>query len=118
LGNPTAFHLTGGEAHDLAGADVLIPDIQACAVLADKAYHAQKRVLDVLDTRGKISVIPPKSNHVNPKAYDRELYKERNHIERFFQRLKQYRAIATRYDKTATCFLGGIYLAAIVIWLQ
>jgi transposase len=97
---------------------VLLPQIQADAVLADKAYHAQERVMAVLEAKGQVAVIPPKANHVHPKAYDKELYKERNHIERFFQKLKQYRCIATRYDKTAACFLGGIYLASIVIWLH
>jgi transposase len=115
LGNPTAFHLSPGEAHDLDGADALLPSIQANTLLADKAYYAQKRVLDVLTHTGKIAVIPAKSNAVSPQPHDRLLYKERHWIECFFQKLKHYRSIATRYDKTARCFLGGIHLAAFVL---
>jgi transposase len=118
LGNPTAFHLSPGEAHDLDGADALLPTLQAGTLLADKAYYAQDRVLAVLKRKGKTAVIPAKSNAISPQPHDRMLYKERHLIECFFQKLKHYRSIATRYDKTARCFLGGIYLASIVIWLQ
>ena len=62
-------------------------------------------------------MIPPRSNRKEPRSYDKHLYKERHLVENFFARLKQYRAIATRYDKTARNFLGAIYLAAAVIWL-
>ena len=118
LGNPTRFHLTGGEAHDLQGADVLLKDLEAGALLADKAYDAQERVRDMLAQKQCEAVIPSKSNRKNPKPYDKELYKARHLIENLFARLKQYRAIATRYDKTARNFLGAIYLAASVIWLN
>lgn len=60
---------------------------------------------------------PPRSNRKEPRSYDRHLYKERHLVENFFARLKQYRAVATRYDKTARNFLGAIYLAAAVVWL-
>jgi transposase len=63
-------------------------------------------------------VIPPRSNRKNPRVYDQELYKARHLIENFFARLKQFRAIATRYDKTARNFLAAIYLVASVIWLN
>jgi transposase len=64
------------------------------------------------------AVIPPKANRKEQRAYDEEVYKWRHLIENLFQKLKQYRAIATRYDKRASAFLGGIYLAATVIWLN
>ena len=64
------------------------------------------------------AVIPPKSNRKIQRAYDGDLYQTRHLIENFFAKLKQYRAIATRYDKRACAFLGGIYLAASVIWLN
>src|SRR6478752_4074976 len=101
LGNPIGFHLTGGEAHDLVGADHLLPDLQAEALIA----------------AGKTVVIPPKSNRRSPRTYDRDLYKARHLIENFFARLKQFRAIATRYDKTARNFLAAVHLAAAVVWL-
>lgn len=118
LGNPTNFALTPGQAHDLDGADLLLPEIQADTVIADKAYDADERVIHPLEQAGKTFVIPPRSNRKNPRAYDRELYKARHLIENFFARLKQFRAIATRYDKTARNFLAAIYLAASVIWLN
>ncbi len=88
------------------------------ALLADKAYDADERVRQKLEVKGCMAVIPPKSNRKTPSDYDKDIYKERHLIENFFARLKQYRAIATRYDKTALNFLGAIYLAAIVIWLN
>ena len=112
LGNPTGFHLTAGQAHDLEGADALINDINAEALLADKAYDAEDRVLKKLEAKNCKAVIPPKSMRKEQRAYDRVLYQARHLIENFFAKLKQYRAIATRYDKTARNFLGGIYLAA------
>lgn len=118
LGNPTGFHLTGGEAHDLQGADVLLKDWKAGALLADKAYDAQERVRDVLADKQCEAVIPSKSNRKKKISHDKELYKARHLIENFFAKLKQYRAIAARYDKTARNFLGAIYLAASVIWLN
>lgn len=71
-----------------------------------------------LAAAGKTPVIPPKSNRKIKRDYDKELYEARHLIENFFARLKQYRAIATRYDKTARNFLGAIHLAASVIWLN
>jgi transposase len=118
LGNPLAFYLTPGQAHDLDGADALMPLMAADMLLADKAYDADERVMKPLLAAGKTAVIPPKSNRKNPRAFDKELYKERHLIENFFCKLKQFRAIATRYDKTARNFLAAIYLAAAIIWLN
>ena len=118
LGNPVGFHLTGGQAHDLVGADHLLADMRAEALIADKAFDADERVVDPLTAAGKQVVIPPKSNRKQPRAYDKELYKARHLIENFFARLKQYRAIATRYDKTERNFLAAVYLAASVDWLN
>jgi transposase len=118
LGNPIGFHLTPGQASDLEGADQLLPDIVAETVLADKGYDADERVIEPLQAKGKTAVIPPRRNRKRPRNYDKELYKARHLIENFFAKLKQYRAIATRYDKRARNFLGAIYLAASVIWLN
>ena len=118
LGNPIAFHLTAGQLHDLEGADVLLAQIEADALLADKAYDAEERVLSRLEAKNCVAVIPCKSNRKQQRPYDRVWYQARHLIENFFAKLKQYRAIATRYDKTARNFLGGIYLAASVIWLN
>jgi transposase len=118
LGNPVSFHLTSGQACDLDGADKLLPDLAADTVLADKGYDADERVIEPLRAQGKTVVIPPRRNRKHLREYDKELYKARHLIENFFAKLKQYRAIATRYDKRAANFLGAIYLAASVIWLN
>jgi transposase len=117
LGNPIGFHLTGGHACDLEGADVLLPQIKAGALLADKGFDADQRVLEPLAKAGKTAVIPPKRNRKQQRDYDQELYKARHLIENFFAKLKLYRSIATRYDKTARNFLAAVQLAASVIWL-
>jgi transposase len=118
LGNPTGFTLTPGQACDLDGADILLPQIEADIVIADKGFDADERVIEPLDKVGKRTVIPPKANRKHQREYDKELYKARHLIENFFAKLKQFRAIATRYDKRAINFLAGIYLASIVIWLN
>ncbi len=118
LGNPTGFYLTPGHASDLEGADVLLRDTPADLVIADKAYDAQERVMAPLIQAGKTVVIPSIRTRTVQRDYDRHLYKARHLIENFFARLKQYRAIATRYDKTAINFLGAIHLAAAFVWLN
>jgi transposase len=118
LGNPTGVALSPGQAHDLEGADALLPGLAAATLIADKAFDAEERVLKPLAQAGKAAVIPPKANRKQPRPYDRDLYKARHLIENFFARLKQYRAIATRYDKRAAHFLAAIHLAAAVIWLN
>ena len=117
LGNPTGFHLTPGQACDLDGADALLPQLEADILLADKGFDADERVLIPLAQAGKMAVIPPKANRKIQREYDKNLYQARHLIENFFAKLKQYRAIATRYDKTASNFLAAIHLAATIIWL-
>ena len=118
LGNPLAFMLTPGQAHDLEGADALLPQMAADTLLADKAFDADKRVIEPLLAAGKTAVIPPKSNRKIQRDYDKEAYKARHLIDNIFCKLKQFRAIATRYDKTARNFLAAIHLAAAIIWLN
>ena len=99
---------------------MLLADLlkQAQQFIADKAYDAAKPVLDLLKEAHIEIVIAPKANRKDQRSYDEELYKWRHLIENLFQKLKQYRAIATRYDKRTVAFLGGIYLAAAVMWLN
>ena len=118
LGNPVGFHLTGGQEHDLAGADALLPDLEVGTLIADKAFDADERVRALLAEAGKAAVIPPRKIRKTARAFDTDLYQARHLIETFFAKLKQFRAIATRYDKTARCFLAGIHLAATLIWLN
>jgi transposase len=118
LGNPTGIHLTAGQVHDLVGSDELLPALEANFVLADKAYDADERVIEPLRAAGKQAVIPSKKNRKEPRPYDRELCKTRSLVETFFCNLKQFRAIATRCDKTARNFLAAVFLASAAIWLN
>ena len=118
LGNAIGFVLSGVQAHDLIGADHLLSNMNANMLLADKAYDADERVIEVLRSAGKTAVIPSKANRKIARGYDRDIYKARHLIENFFAYLKQYRAIATRYDKTARNFLAAVYLVAAAIWLK
>jgi transposase len=118
LGRPLRFLLTPGQAHDLVGADALLPQMAAELLIADKAFDADERVLQPLAAAGKSAVIPPKQNRTTPREFDRQRYMARHLIENFFCDLKQFRAIATRYDKTARNFLAAIHLVAAIIWLN
>ena len=113
-----ALILTPGQAHDLVGADALLPQMAADLLIADRAFDADKRVRQPLAAAGKSAVIPPRPNRLRPHDFDREIYKARHLIENFFCKLKQFRAIATRYDKTARNFLAAVHLAAAIIWLN
>jgi transposase len=118
LGNPLAFLLTPGQAHDLVGADALLPQMTADRLIADKAFDADQRIRQPLAAAGKSAVIPPRDHRRAVPDFDPELYKARHLIENFFCKLKQFRAIATRYDKTAKNFLAAIHLAAAITWLN
>ena len=87
-------------------------------LLADKAFDADERLIEPLRAQGKSVVIPPKSNRKVQRDFDKDAYKARHLIENFFCKLKQYRAIATRYDKTARNFLGAVFLAGAYVWLN
>ena len=114
-GQPMRFTLTGGQAHDATQAIPLLTGIKASHVIADKGYESDK-ILGFIQSKGAIAVIPPKSNRKNPWEYDRELYKQRNLIERAFNKLKHWRRIATRYDRRSIYFLAVLHLASAVIW--
>ena len=98
LGNPVEVMLSAGQDHDLTCAEPLIEAVSPGALIADKAFDADTFIA-ALDDRAIAPVIPSKSNRKTPRAYDFALYCERNLIERFFNMLKHFRAIATRYDK-------------------
>ncbi len=109
--------LTPGQAHDLACAEPLLENVDPGALLGDKAYDADA-LIDTLTQRGITPVIPPKANRKTPRPCDFALYCERNLVERFFNKLKHFRAIATRYDKLAKIFLAGVQLASAIILLN
>lgn len=117
LGNPVVFSLTPGQASDLGQAEPLLENIAPKAVLADKAYDADA-LIEALDDRDIVPVIPPRKNRIDPRTTDFALYRERNLVERFFNKIKHYRAIATRYDKLASSFLAAVQFVAIAILLN
>jgi len=115
-GRPLAFQLTPGNTHDLDGARALLAIVPCPSrLLADRAYDARS-LRDWLAQRGTEAVIPPNPTRKHPHAYDATAYKRRNLIERMFCRLKDFRRIATRYDKLARNFLAGVLIAAAVTW--
>jgi transposase len=117
LGNPVEFVLTGGQEADVTQAEPLMLGHQADAVIADKAYDSDA-VVDAAKRQGAEAVIPSKKNRKVPRDYDEHLYKERKKVEWFINLLKQYRRVATRYEKTARNFLGFVHVASIMILLR
>ena len=117
LGNPVEFILTGGQQADVTQAEALMQAHQADAVIADKAYDSDA-VVDAAKRQGAEAVIPSKKNRKVPREYDEHLYKDRKKVEWFINLLKQYRRVATRYEKTARNFLGFVHVASIMILLR
>jgi transposase len=117
LGNPVEFILTGGQQADVTQAEPLMQGHQADAVIADKAYDSDA-VVEAAKRQGAEAVIPSKKNRKVPRAYDKHLYKDRKKVEWFINLLKQYRRVATRYEKTARNFLGFVHVASIMILLR
>jgi transposase len=110
LGNLTRFVLLPGQRHDSIGVEPLIMGLDFAALIADKAFD-NNALRAVLNERGAIAVIPSKAaDRKAPIPHDTEMYKCRHLVENFFQRLKEFRRIATRYDKTDTSFAAAIYL--------
>ena len=108
------FILIAGHRNDITQAPALIEGYSYKYVIADKAYDSDAFIAEIT-SREAIAVIPPRKNRTEPRTYDKELYKRRNLIERFFGGLKQYRRVATRYDKLSVRYLGFVYFAAILI---
>jgi transposase len=117
LGLPVEVHLSPGQDADVTHAETLLGDHRPEAVLGDKGYDSDA-FAKVVGDRGAEVVIPPRSNRKTPREYDAVVYKERNKVERCINRLKQFRRVATRYEKTARNFLGMALFAAITLWLQ
>lgn len=105
LGNPVKFLLTGGQVSDISQAEALLVNVTAEAVIGDKGYDSDALV-NHLETRQTAVVIPPRANRTNPRACDWHLYKERHLIECFFGKIKHYRRVFSRFEKTARNFMG------------
>jgi transposase len=117
LGFPLQFVLTAGQEHEINQAEGLLADERSDYLLADRGYdcNALRQTLSERDTE---AVIPGKKNRLQAIAHDKHIYKERNFIERFFNRIKHFRRIATRYDKTSCMFMGALLVTAILIWIK
>ena len=117
MGNPVRLIGSPGQRNDIAFVHALIEGIAAKVTIADKGYDADHFCEKIVEVGSQV-VIPPKRNRTRQRPYDADLYKERNIIERFFNKLKQFRRVATRYDKLLANFMGFVKLAAIAIWLR
>lgn len=117
-GLPIALKLTAGQAHDGRSADDMLGTVGGGqTLLADAAYDSN-RLRERLAGIGAAAVIQPIPRRRDPPPLDRVAYRRRNRIERFFSKLKHYRAVATRYEKHDANFLALVKLAATRIWLR
>ena len=116
LGNPLHFLLSGGQLHDCKAAIPLLSklEISGSNVLADRAYGTDEIRTYILENDAEYT-IPPKSNNSNPWYCDYWRYKERHLVECFFNKIKAFRRVATRYDKLASSFLAFVHIAS--IWI-
>jgi len=116
LGLPVELQLTPGQQADVTQAQALLEGHRPAAVIADKAYDSDA-LLGTIRQQGAEAVIPPTANRTEARDYDRHLYKERNLAERFINRIKRCRRVATRYEKTARNYLAFVQVAAIMVLL-
>jgi transposase len=116
LGNPLRWQLTAGQVHDITQAPALIAGFEVAQVIADRAFDSNA-FLALIKASGAEAVIPPLTMRRQRHSYDRHAYRERHLIECLFNRLKQFRRIATRYEKLARNFLSMLNLAAAYVWL-
>jgi transposase len=116
-GRPLRFILTAGQAHDVTTVPELLGERDADGVIADRAYDTNA-VRSLIAERGAEAIIPSTRSRTRPIPHDPATYKLRNRIERFFNKLKHFRRIATRYDRRALYFLSALYLASAMIWMR
>jgi transposase len=117
-GRPVRLLISPGEVHDAACAEALLDGLQnGAVVIADKGYDADS-IRTHIREQGAIPNIPNRSNRKTKYRWTKAIYRERNHVERFFNRLKQFRRIATRYDKLGANFFASVKLASMRIWLR
>jgi transposase len=116
LGNPLHVHLTAGNVHDVSEASKLVEQAKGKNFIADKGYDADK-VIEAIEQKEMMAVIPSKANRKTQREIDRHVYRERHLVENFFCKIKRYRRVATRYEKTAINFLGFVLFASIRVWL-
>ncbi|GFQ82725.1 putative transposase for insertion sequence element IS6501 [Trichonephila clavata] len=116
LGNPLKFILTPGQRNEITQASVLTKNVSSSTVVADKGYDSNAFIA-CLESKGCTVVIPPKRNRKVQRHYDDHIYKERHLIECFFGKIKNFRRIFSRFDKTAEVFMGFLNFVGALIWL-
>jgi transposase len=116
-GNPVNFLLSPGQMHESRHANSLLVGVEAQFVLGDRAFDGNA-IREAIADMGAEAVIPPHPGRKNPPAYDRHLYKARHAIENLFAKLKQYRSLATRYDKTMRNYSAMVAIACMLTWLR
>ena len=117
LGNSVELILTRGQEADVTRAEPLMRGHEAGAFIADKAFDSDA-VVAAAQRQGAEAVIPPKKDRKVPREYDKRVYKGSKKVEWFISLLKQYRRVATRYEKTARNLLGSVHVASIMILLR
>ncbi len=117
LGNPVRFILTAGQVHDVLQAEDLISGISFENLLADMGFDSDRLRARIAE-RGAEAVIPSRRCRSQAIPYDKHLYQERNLVERFINKIKHFRRIATRYEKTALSFASMLFLVGAMIWLR
>jgi transposase len=117
LGLPVRLTLSPGQDADITHADELLAGLAPAVVIGDKGYDKQALV-DAIEAGGAEAVIPTQKDRKVQRDIDRDRYKDRNRVERFWAKMKVYRRVATRYEKTARNFLAFVHVAAFMILLQ
>ena len=117
LGSPVRFALTAGQKGDAPQAEALLAGLPAEVVMADTAYDSDA-IREAIAGKGALAVIPNNTSRAQTYPVDEHLYAMRSLIECCFSKLKQFRRVATRYEKTATNFLAVVTIAAIVLWIR
>ena len=117
LGHPVELRLTAAQESDIAQAEALLADHAPAVVIADKGYD-KKALVEEIEARGGQAVIPTQKSRKEQRAVDPHLYRERNLCERFWSKVKQYRRVATRYEKEAANYLAFVKVAAMMVMLQ
>ncbi len=117
LGNPLKLTFTPGQSHDVTQAETLVEETYGSYVLGDKGYDSD-HFRATLKNQKCISVIPSRSNRISPQKYDKYIYKERHVVECFFSKIKYFRRVFSRFDKSIRNFASFLSFVGAIIWLR
>ncbi len=117
LGNAVSILLSGGEVADITVAPALIVDVTNTEVLADKGYDSQT-LIEQIEKQGCIPIIPSRRTNLQQRSIDKHKYKERHLVECYFNKIKEFRKIATRYDKLARVYMAFTLFASTLLWIR